>query len=95
MSEKESIPLLHSSFPLPTSPVLANSSLSSNQSGEGDIRRVLKPGRYVGAKEVEDAGDPSIQKRPRLVAELHAQFAEFAKLEQQIKTNLDSLGFKL
>ena len=95
MSEKESIPLLHSSFPLPTSPVLANSSLSSNQSGEGDIRRVLKPGRYVGAKEVEDAGDPFIQKRPRLVAELHAQFAEFAKLEQQIKTNLDSLGFKL
>ena len=35
------------------------------------------------------------EKKPRLVAELHAQFAEFAKLEQQIKTNLDSLGFKL
>ncbi len=95
MSEKESIPLLHSSFPLPTSPVLANGSLSSNQSGEGEIRRALKPGRYVGTKEVEDAVDPFIQKSPRLVAELHAQFAEFAKLEKQIKTNLDSLGFKL
>ena len=94
MSEKESIPLLHSSFPLPTSPVLANSSLSSNQSCEGDIRRVLKPGRYVGAKEVEDAGDPFIQKRPRLVAELHAQFAESARLEAAIRANLKGLGYE-
>ena len=28
---------------------------------------------------------------PRLVAELHAQFAESAKLEQAIKANLKSL----
>jgi type I restriction enzyme M protein len=28
------------------------------------------------------------QKMPRLVAELHAQFAESAKLEQAIKVNL-------
>ena len=56
---------------------------------------VLTPGRYVGAEEVEDDGDPFEVKMPRLVAELHAQFAESAKLEQQIKANLESLNLKL
>jgi type I restriction enzyme M protein len=55
---------------------------------------VLTPGRYVGAEEVEDDGDPFEQKLPRLVAELHAQFAESAKLEIQIKANLDKLNFR-
>jgi type I restriction enzyme M protein len=55
---------------------------------------VLTPGRYVGAEEVEDGGDPFEEKMPRLVAELHAQFAESAKLEQAIKANLRGLGFK-
>jgi type I restriction enzyme M protein len=32
-------------------------------------------------------------KMPRLVAELHAQFAESAKLEQAIKANLRGLGY--
>ena len=54
---------------------------------------VLTPGRYVGAEEVEDDGDPFEEKMPRLVAELHAQFAESAKLEQAIKTNLRGLGY--
>jgi hypothetical protein len=31
---------------------------------------------------------------PRLVAELYAQFAESAKLEQQIKANLENLNLK-
>ena len=53
---------------------------------------VLTPGRYVGAEEVEDDGDPFEEKMPRLVAELHAQFAESAKLEQAIKANLRGLG---
>ena len=54
---------------------------------------ILTPGRYVGAEEVEDNGDPFEEKMPRLVAELHAQFAESAKLEQAIKTNLRGLGY--
>ena len=54
---------------------------------------VLTPGRYVGAEEVEDDGDPFEEKMPRLVAELHAQFAESAKLERAIKANLTSLGY--
>jgi type I restriction enzyme M protein len=54
---------------------------------------VLTPGRYVGAEEVEDDGDPFEEKMPRLVAELHAQFAESAKLEAAIRTNLKGLGY--
>ncbi len=55
---------------------------------------VLTPGRYVGAEEVEDDGDPFEEKMPRLVAELHAQFAESAKLEAQIRSNLKGLGYE-
>ncbi len=54
---------------------------------------VLTPGRYVGAEDVEDDGDPFEAKMPRLVAELHAQFAESAKLELAITANLRRLGF--
>jgi type I restriction enzyme M protein len=54
---------------------------------------VLTPGRYVGAGEVEDNGDPFEEKMPRLVAELHTQFAESAKLEQTIRANLKGLGY--
>jgi type I restriction enzyme M protein len=54
---------------------------------------VLTPGRYVGAEGIEDDGDPFEEKMPRLVAELHAQFAESAKLEQAIKANLRGLGY--
>ena len=35
------------------------------------------------------------RKMPRLVAELHAQFAESANLEQAIKRNLEGLGYGL
>jgi type I restriction enzyme M protein len=54
---------------------------------------VLTPGRYVGAEEVEDDGDPFEEKMPRLVAELNAQFAESAKLEAAIRKNLQGLGY--
>ena len=54
---------------------------------------VLTPGRYVGAEEVVDDGDPFEEKMPRLIAELQAQFAESAKLEAAIKRNLEGLGY--
>jgi type I restriction enzyme M protein len=54
---------------------------------------VLTPGRYVGAEEVEDDGEPFEEKMTRLVAELQAQFAESAKLEQAIKAHLRGLGY--
>ena len=54
---------------------------------------VLTPGRYVGAEEVEDDGEPFEEKMTRLVAELDGQFAESAKLEKAIKANLRGLGY--
>jgi len=54
---------------------------------------VLTPGRYVGAEEVADEGEPFEEKMPRLVAELMGQFAESAKLEKVIRANLKGLGY--
>jgi type I restriction enzyme M protein len=54
---------------------------------------VLTPGRYVGAKELEDEGEPFDEKMARLVSELNGQFAESAKLEQAIRANLMGLGY--
>jgi len=56
---------------------------------------VLTPGRYVGAEEVEDDGEPFDEKMQRLVAELNGQFAESRKLEKAIRSNLKGLGFPL
>ena len=49
---------------------------------------ILTPGRYVGAAEIEDDGEPFEEKIGRLMAQLEAQFAESAKLEAQIRENL-------
>jgi type I restriction enzyme M protein len=54
---------------------------------------VLTPGRYVGAEEVEDDGEPFDEKMTRLVTELDGQFAESAKLEAAIRKNLKGLGY--
>ena len=53
---------------------------------------VLTPGRYVGAAEVEDDGEPFDEKMARLAAELDAQFAESARMEAEIRRNLRGLG---
>ena len=54
---------------------------------------VLTPGRYVGAVEQEDDGEPFAEKMQRLTAQLVGQFAESAKLEEEIKKNLAGLGY--
>ncbi len=56
---------------------------------------VLTPGRYVGAADIEDDGEPFEEKMERLTADLTAQFAESARLEAIIKENLRSLGYEL
>ncbi len=56
---------------------------------------VLTPGRYVGAEEVEDDGVPFEEKMDELTARLKEQFAESEKLEEEIKKNLNKLGFPL
>jgi len=76
--------------------VLANGSMSSNQSGEGEIRshgHILTPGRYVGAELVEEEGEPFAEKMVRLTKQLNEQFAESARLEDAIKKNLKNLGY--
>ena len=52
---------------------------------------VLTPGRYVGAEEIEDDGEPFGEKMARLTAKLEEQFAESAQLEQAIRVNLRGL----
>jgi type I restriction enzyme M protein len=54
---------------------------------------VLTPGRYVGAEEAEDEGEPFEEKMKRLTAQLEEQFAESVKLEKQIRQNLKGLGY--
>ncbi len=55
---------------------------------------VLTPGRYVGAAEQEDDGEPFAEKMARLTAQLREQLAESARLEAEIKRNLGGLGYE-
>jgi type I restriction enzyme M protein len=52
---------------------------------------ILTPGRYVGAAEVEDDGEPFEERMERLMAQLEEQFAESARLEVAIRQNLELL----
>ncbi len=54
---------------------------------------ILTPGRFVGAEDVEDDGEPFEKKINQLVTELNRQFAESAKLEKVIKSNLGGIEF--
>lgn len=54
---------------------------------------VLTPGRYVGAEQVEEDGEPFEEKMARLVATLEDQFKEGAQLERTIRENLKGLGY--
>lgn len=54
---------------------------------------VLTPGRYVGAADVEDDGEPFEEKMQRLTAELAECFAESNSLQAAISDNLTKLGF--
>jgi len=61
-----------------------------------DIRghgHVLTPGRYVGAEEIEDDGEPFDEKMKRLTAELKQQMGESAKLDGLIWANLEDIGY--
>jgi len=54
---------------------------------------ILTPGRYVGAEDIEDDGEPFEKKLPRLVVELRGQFAESVKLGKAIDESLRGLGY--
>jgi len=54
---------------------------------------VLTPGRYVGAADIEDDGEPFQEKMKRLTGLLRQQQEEGAKLDAAIARNLAWLGF--
>jgi len=54
---------------------------------------VLTPGRYVGAEDVVDDGEPFEEKMGRLTKSLILQFGKSDKLNQEIKNNLRGLGY--
>ncbi|MDD3828387.1 MAG: class I SAM-dependent DNA methyltransferase [Anaerolineae bacterium] len=54
---------------------------------------ILTPGRYVGAAEVEDDGEPFEEKMERLAAELRDQMAQAAKLDGLVWANLEEIGY--
>lgn len=56
---------------------------------------VLTPGRYVGAEEQEDDGEPFAEKMARLTEQLREQFAESDRLKEEIRRNLGGLGYDL
>ena len=53
---------------------------------------VLTPGRYVGAEEQEDDGEPFAEKYPRLLAELEACFEEGERLTGLVRERLKAVG---
>ena len=60
--------------------------------GIGKHGFVLTPGRYVGAEEVEDNGEPFAEKYPRLLAELEECFEEGERLTSSIRSRLATLS---
>jgi type I restriction enzyme M protein len=61
-----------------------------------DIRKhghVLTPGRYVGAADVEDDGEPFEEKMARMSAQWREQRAQAAKLDAAIEASLKELGY--
>jgi type I restriction enzyme M protein len=52
---------------------------------------VLTPGRYVGAAEIEEDGEPFEEKLARLTKTLEEQVAEGTKIDQLIRSALSSL----
>ena len=56
---------------------------------------ILTPGRYVGAEEEVEDDEAFEEKMKRLTAELSEQMKEGQKLDQEIKNNLEGIGFKV
>ena len=54
---------------------------------------VLTPGRYVGATEQEDDGEPFAEKMARLTAQWRKQRTQAARLDAIIDANLKELGY--
>jgi type I restriction enzyme M protein len=65
-------------------------------SSTDEIRKngfVLTPGRYVGAEDAVDDGEPFEEKMGRLTVKLGEQFKESERLEKEIAGNLKKMGY--
>lgn len=54
---------------------------------------ILTPGRYVGIADAEDDGEPFEEKMERLTSEISKCFEESNRLQEQIKKNLEAIGY--
>ena len=54
---------------------------------------VLTPGRYVGTEKAEEDDIPFEEKMKIITTELKAQFEESHKLEEEIRKNLEAIGY--
>ena len=63
-----------------------------------EIRRnnyVLTPGRYVGTEEEEEDDEEFEEKMQKLISELKQQMEESARLDEEIKKNLERVGWQI
>jgi type I restriction enzyme M protein len=56
---------------------------------------IFTPGSYVGIPEEEDDGIPFEEKMKKLTTELAEQMKESHRLDEEIKKNLESIGFEI
>lgn len=54
---------------------------------------ILTPGRYVGIADAEEDDEPFDEKMKRLTSELSKCFEESDRLQEQIKENLEAIGY--
>lgn len=54
---------------------------------------ILTPGRYVGIAEAEEDDEPFEEKMARLTTEIAKCFEESNRLQEQIKKNLEAIGY--
>ena len=54
---------------------------------------ILTPGRYVGAEDIEEDDEVFEEKMKRLTSDLIKQMQEGKKLDEEIKKNLESIGY--
>jgi type I restriction enzyme M protein len=54
---------------------------------------VLTPGRYVGAEEASDLGEPFLEKMEALTSELEEQFAESQRLDELVRSSLECFRY--
>ena len=78
-------------FALPALTCLAVQRTIKPIEGIGKHGFVLTPGRYVGAEEQEDDGEPFTEKYPRLLAELEESFGEADRLMAVVREKLGNL----